>query len=339
MSGPVAVIVAAFQAERFLGDTLASVRAQTYRRWTCWVVDDGSTDATADVAERAAGADPRIRVVRQANAGPHLARNAALALLPDDVEWVALLDSDDLWVPEALATLVRAAERRPDAVGVHALAEYVDAEGRPVRPGAHPAVQRDRRRPGRFDLVALDPRADSTFESLAVSGTIWPPATALLRREVVDRVGRFDPAQRLVEDWDLYLRMSRHGPFAVVDTQVAWYRQHGGNLTHRAREMAWFHARVRWNLWSSADNTPEQRRTARRVWRRLQVRWVVWAVQATLRAVAHRRWGRSARAASAAAGFARQLLAGHPAPPSERLVDRVVEFVVPRQNGAGLRDA
>lgn len=315
-----------------------SVQAQTYVEWRCVIVDDGSSDQTFEIATEAAAADPRIEVVRQANAGPHLARNTALKRVPRDIEWVALLDSDDVWLETALDDLLAAADTRPDAVGVYGLAEYIDSNGTPIRPGAHPAAQQDRRKPGRLDFVRVELDDDATFDSLVVSGTIWPPAVAILRRDVVERVGFFDPLQRLVEDWDLYLRMSRYGPFVATNKQVALYRQHAANLTKRSHEMAFYYARVRWLTSISEANTSTQRRTARYVWRRLQLRWILWATQALVGAVSRHHWRQAVRATHAVASFSSQLAFGRPRQPSDRTVALTVEFVVPRQNGAGLRD-
>ena len=330
----VGVVVPAWNAGRYLADTLRSVQRQTRQDWECIVVDDGSTDDTLAIAHGFAGADPRFRVISQRNGGPHIARNTGLAAVAPGVRWVALLDSDDTWLEDALDQLLIAAGDRPDAVGVYGLAEFMDADGDPVRPGAHPAAQRDRRRLGTTGLVGVPPEEDSSFETLVVSGTIWPPAVGIFRRDVVDLVGAFDPMQRLGEDWDLYLRMSRHGPFVPVARQVAWYRQHPANLTKRAEEMAYFLARVRWRAWSSPSNTARQRRTARRVWRQVQLRWIVW----TLGHVPGGLRDRDPAALVATARFVRQLLVGHPSEPGAETAQAVVRFVDAHQRGEGLRE-
>jgi len=69
-------------------------------------------------------------------------------------------------------------------------------------------------------------------------------------------------------DWDLYLRMSRLGPFVAVDRQVAWYRRHAGNITNRW-QASWFpHTQIRHRVWADPGNSPEQRRAAVTAWRR-----------------------------------------------------------------------
>lgn len=97
----VSIITPAYRAARFIGETIRSVQAQTYREFEMLVVDDCSPDETAAVVERFAATDARIRLLRQpANGGPAAARNRALAEARG--RWIAFLDSDDLWLPEKL---------------------------------------------------------------------------------------------------------------------------------------------------------------------------------------------------------------------------------------------
>lgn len=271
----VGVVVAAHQAERHLGETLASLRAQTFGAWACVVVDDGSSDATGEVAEAVASADPRVRVLHQPNGGVSAARNAGLAALPDGAEYVLFLDSDDLLLPDALDVLVAALRRRPDAVGVSAWAELVDERGVPYAPGAHPRAQRTRRVHRGRRTVLLDPGEDSTFASLAIHGAIWPPATALTRCSVARTSGGFDPALSAQEDWDFFLRASRLGPYAFVDRQVAWYRRHPGNATRDLGRYLRNSAVVRRKAWVDPSNTRAQRVTLLRA----NARTLAWIVR------------------------------------------------------------
>jgi GT2 family glycosyltransferase len=96
------VLVAAYQSVDTIGETLDSLIAQDFAEWEAVVVDDGSTDGTAAVAERHARRDGRIRVLRQANTGTALARNAAASVARG--RWLLPLDGDDLLLPEALST-------------------------------------------------------------------------------------------------------------------------------------------------------------------------------------------------------------------------------------------
>ena len=99
----ISVIVPAYRHERFVGDALASLRAQTLQRFEVVVVDDGSPDGTAEIAQAVARDDARFRVLRQANAGSHAAINRGVAEASGD--WIAILNSDDRFAETRLARL------------------------------------------------------------------------------------------------------------------------------------------------------------------------------------------------------------------------------------------
>jgi teichuronic acid biosynthesis glycosyltransferase TuaG len=101
-NGPlVSIITPAYRAVKFVGETIASVQAQEHQNWEMLIVDDGSPDETAQVVAQHAAADPRIRLIRQANSGPWAARQTAVDRASGD--FVAFLDSDDLWLPGKLS--------------------------------------------------------------------------------------------------------------------------------------------------------------------------------------------------------------------------------------------
>ena len=109
----VSVVMPAYNVAPYIGTSIASVCAQTFADWELLIVDDGSIDDTAAIAERFARADPRVRVLRQANGGISAARNAALRQAAG--EFIAILDSDDLWLPGFLASQLAIFERRTRA--------------------------------------------------------------------------------------------------------------------------------------------------------------------------------------------------------------------------------
>jgi GT2 family glycosyltransferase len=268
----VGVVIAAYQAERWLPMTLRSLQQQTLTDWVCIIVDDGSTDTTGDIADTAARTDPRITVIHQSNHGVTSSRNAGIAALPD-VEHVAFLDSDDLYLPTTLHTLVTALAARPDAVGAYGLAEYIDATGARIDPGKHPAVQRTRRRydGGRWrgHLTDVAPTDDLTLAELVVANPFWPPATGLVRHSALRATGPFDQTYQVQEDWQLWLRLATHGPLLALDTPTAEYRRHDTNLTG-----AWLvnyqqQDRVRHELGVAAGVPAAHRAAVVGAWRRI----------------------------------------------------------------------
>ncbi|GAA2030241.1 glycosyltransferase [Pseudokineococcus marinus] len=253
------VLVAVRDGERWLGRTLASVRAQTYEHWRCVVVDDGSTDGTATVVSEVARADPRVRLVRQVASGVSAARNRGLAEA-GDLPFVAVVDGDDLLLPTALETMVAGLAPQPDAVGLTSLAEYVDEDDVPIRAGEHSALQRRRTtvRGGRVLPSTYGGR--TTLADLVVEGPMWPPASMLLRTGAVRRAGGWQEHLRSQEDWDLHARMAAEGHFVDLDVQTAWYRVRAGSLTGDRGLTAAAQVVVRRAGWERGGRRTQQRR-------------------------------------------------------------------------------
>jgi glycosyltransferase involved in cell wall biosynthesis len=333
--GPVGVVVPVHNTERFLATTLTSVAEQTRQDWICIVVDDGSQDESLAVAQEFAARDPRFEVVGQPQGGVSAARNAGLRRLAGRAPTVVFLDSDDLLLPTAFADLSKALDARPDAVGISAVAEFVDEGGAPVDPGVHSARMRTRVRASGGNLRVVPPEEDSTFEALCAAGRIFPPATVMLRTPVVEAVGGFDEELVTSEDWDLFLRASRRGPIAFLDQQVVWYRRRSGSLTadnfHRA---VYFIDLVRFKACASGENTPEQRDAAIAAWRAVQREAARYDLADALQAVRSRQPIRSLRSLRNAVLMARGSLAPSPAPPRRSVSQRrssVVAVVQPER--------
>jgi len=132
----VSVVIPAYQAERWIGETIRSVQAQTYRNLEIIVVDDGSPDNLAELVERMAQEDDRIRLIRKENGGLPAARNTGI----DEAkgEWVAPVDADDLWYPEKVEKQVgrflRAKQEGVDLGLVYCWSESIDEQSQATRP-------------------------------------------------------------------------------------------------------------------------------------------------------------------------------------------------------------
>lgn len=216
MSPRVSVVVPAYNAAQTIASTVRSVLQQTEPIHELLVVDDGSTDATAEVV--AAIADDRVRLLRQSNAGPAAARNRGLAFATGHC--VAFLDADDLWLPGHLAS-VRDALDSHGAGMAFADAWVLDHDtGRIRRTSAmahqlRSPVPRDRDR-----LVRALLR-----RNFVVSSTI-------VRREVLDRVGGFRTDLKGTEDYELWLRIATAGySFAHVPERLWIHREISGSIS------------------------------------------------------------------------------------------------------------
>ncbi|MBP5787804.1 MAG: glycosyltransferase family 2 protein [Kiritimatiellae bacterium] len=130
MEGPlVSVIVGVYNKERFVGECLRSVLAQTYQNWELIVVDDASTDGSLAEVECAVGGDPRVRILRrETNSGhPGVARNEGIRAARG--KYVAFLDADDLWKREKLAVQTAYMEAHPEYSFTHTKCEVIDDMG------------------------------------------------------------------------------------------------------------------------------------------------------------------------------------------------------------------
>ena len=210
----VSIVMAAWNAEQFIGEAIESARAQTHEDWELLVVDDGSTDGTAAKAE--SYRDDRIRVLR----GPRVGvltqlRNTGIESSCGDA--VALLDSDDVWLPEKLERQVAVLAGRPEVGVVHtAAAALVDGERREM------------------------PRAPSgpAFRNMLETNFLVS-SSVLVRRDLFERLGAFDPDPLLhyAPDFDLWLRYASRTEFAYLDEVLLLYRVHGNQMSAHDREM------------------------------------------------------------------------------------------------------
>jgi len=206
----VSIVIPTYNRERLIGATLDSVMAQTFQDFEVVVVDDGSTDGTAELV-RAYGA--RVRYLYQPNQGQGAARNTGLRAARGEL--VAFLDSDDLWEPNKLALQLAALADRPDCPWI-----YTDAF---VFDGA------TGRRQFLFSRQCR-PHEGMVADRLLRMNFIASP-TPVIRREVFDRVGMFNELTPQVEDWDMWLRIAARYPIAYVPEALAGYRLHQATST------------------------------------------------------------------------------------------------------------
>jgi glycosyltransferase involved in cell wall biosynthesis len=225
----VTIVVPLFNGARFVETTLKSVLAQTFRRFEVIVVDDGSTDDGPHIV-RAHLSDPRLRLVGSSHLGVASARNAGAARASGQSEYLVFLDADDVWHPDALAAMVDALERRPDAAGAFVLADYIDGDGKVLREGDFPRHMRGREDLDQGLLVPRDAAADVSVEHLFLSNPVYPPSCLLVRRTAYDLTGGFD-GRFLAEDWEFVVRLAERGPLVPVDRVMVGYRRHTANAS------------------------------------------------------------------------------------------------------------
>jgi glycosyltransferase involved in cell wall biosynthesis len=220
---PFAVVIPAYDAARFLPRALASVAAQTSPPAEIIVVDDGSRDATAEMAEGFG-----VRVIRQANKGPSAARNAGVRAA--SAPWIAFLDADDAWEPRALERFADAVRLAPDVAIV--FSDYaIDERGAPV--ASWFAVDREYRRITRRRIAPGIVRCDrpALVAGIVRSISFVSTSAMAIRRDMFLACGGFNESLRIAEDLDLLLRLFAQSTAAVIEEMLSTAYRHDANLT------------------------------------------------------------------------------------------------------------
>lgn len=255
--GTVSVIIPTYNRADLVSHAIASALAQTHRPCEVIVVDDGSTD---DTAERCRQWGDRIRYHRIANGGVSAARNAGIALARG--EWVALLDSDDAWMPTKLEVQLAAHRAIPTAAWSVTGCELVDGAGQPRAgpqsfAGTFPLFRElgcDPEQLFAHHLQRIEVEAaagrhicfQGDLFGLLFLGNVALPTSALMRRQFVADVGGFDPSLRVAEETEFFHRAAAQGPAIIIMSPVVRYRvAQGDSLTSSRHTVALTEAALR----------------------------------------------------------------------------------------------
>jgi len=221
----VSVVIPAYNAADYIAAAVASVLEQDYPNREVIVVDDGSTDDTPAVL---AAHDSHIRRITQANAGVAAARNRGIEAAAG--EYIAFLDADDVWLPGKLAVQVAYMERHGDVDMVQGRWEEwwpaADGSGFAPKETVAAAPPRDGREPP--PLVA--DRSGWIYHRL-LTGFIVFTSVVMARRRLIEQLGPFDTHLPIGEDFEYWLRASRHTEIHTLDRPMALYRQHRESTT------------------------------------------------------------------------------------------------------------
>ncbi|MEA2454206.1 MAG: hypothetical protein QOI45_468 [Thermoleophilaceae bacterium] len=205
----VSAVVTTYNYARFLPDAIDSVLAQSYPHLEIVVVDDGSTDETADVVRLYAARG--VRYVARSHAGAGRARNTGLEVTSSPL--VAFLDADDAWLPDRVEAGIAHLARHPELALVAAHAFACDEQLRPT--AVVPAATREN---------------GHMLEALLVDNVVLNPSSVLVRRAAIEAAGGFSEIP-FGEDWDTWIEIAKRFPIGFVDRPLALVRRHSGSVS------------------------------------------------------------------------------------------------------------
>jgi glycosyltransferase involved in cell wall biosynthesis len=207
----VSVVIPAYNAEKYVAEAVDTVLAETYDNIEVIIVDDGSTDQTAERVKPFLE-DPRVKYIRQPNAGPAAARNRAIRETRGEL--IAFLDADDRWEPRKLERQVPLF-RNPKVGMVYCPADEFTEDGRDIP-----------------STAALEARRGRAFWDILL-GNFVVLSSAVVRKSCIENVGDFDPSLPTAEDTEFYARVTHDYELDYVDEPLFQRRLHGENLSLR----------------------------------------------------------------------------------------------------------
>jgi glycosyltransferase involved in cell wall biosynthesis len=210
----VAVIIPAYNSMKFLPRTLDSVLRQTFQDYEVVIVNDGSKDGIEDWAR--AIDDRRVRLISQANQGQSAARNTGISHSKGD--YIAFLDSDDLWDPQKLEKQVDVLDQNPDVGLVYTWVDELSIEDKVLK------------------KVWRISDEGNVWERLIQGNMIACGSVPMIRRSCVEKVGLFSKFPFACEDWDLWVRIAAEYPFKVIREVLAYYRSNPSSLSQATPE-------------------------------------------------------------------------------------------------------
>jgi glycosyltransferase involved in cell wall biosynthesis len=213
----VSIIIPTYNRAQFIAEAIQSVLDQTFQDFELLIVDDGSTDNTREIV--GSFKDQRIKYIHQENRGVSAARNNGI--LASSGEYIAFLDSDDLWLPQSLELKVRSLDSHPDAALVCSDLELFDNDtGARLGSFWHGSISR-------FSLKRV---SKQPLNQLLTIGCFIGPQATLIRRRVFSDVGYFDESLRSCGDWDMFVRILKRFLIDIIDIPLTKLRRHGYSM-------------------------------------------------------------------------------------------------------------
>ena len=221
-SKQVSVIIPAFNRAEYIKETVNSVLAQDYPSVQLIVVDDGSTDGTYEILLGYAEQD-KLKLLThpgRENKGQSAALN--LGLKAATGEFIAILDSDDLFLPGKISAQVNYLDSHPQVGLVYGMGEAIDGEGRWI-----------------YDIHSVDHKEPNDPNAVLLDCYFLLPQNALVRRSVYDEIGGFEEDFRAAQDHDMLVRIAETTRFGFIPIKLFQYRRHGDSISNKGLRRRW----------------------------------------------------------------------------------------------------
>jgi glycosyltransferase involved in cell wall biosynthesis len=211
-SSVLTVLMSVFNGEAFLAESVESILKQTFHDFEFLIVDDGSTDTTAEILSKYAASDARIRVIRHENRGRAESLNIGIRLAAGD--YIARMDADDIALPGRFALQMEFLERHVEVGVLGGAVELINPQGQGLE-------------------TIRPPLEDEAIRSVMLEyNPIYHP-TVMMRKDAVLAAGGYRRALLDADDFDLWLRIGEHSQLANLDHTLLKYRIHGSQVTVR----------------------------------------------------------------------------------------------------------
>ena len=281
----VSIITPCFNSERFVGQTIESVKRQTFPDWEQIIVDDGSTDASRQVIASQVKKEPRCRLVSQSNRGVSAARNAGFRASSEDSRYLLFLDADDSLEPEMLTVLVNYLEDHPEVGLARSEYRFINTEGNFIER----SESKGRFIPRGLWVGELPPDVSETPFVSVFNMCAIIPSISLIRRSIFEQTPGFDETfGHHHEDIDLIFHIALRSQIHYVPQPLVRRRCHPGQNTAdspRFRAFAFEQQRKLYAKWLSANGlTDKERALIREAWHFRQGRLEpYWAFESSRR--------------------------------------------------------
>jgi len=210
----VSVIIPTYNRAYLFGKAIKSVLNQTYKDFEIIVIDDGSTDNTEEITR--GFKDKRVKYIKKykKNRGISVARNIGIKMARG--KYIALLDSDDEWLPEKLDKQINILQSESPEVGVvYSNLCYIDENGNNMN-----------------RKLRISKKAEGyIYEDLLEKYCVSPPSSFLIKKECFNRVGLFDDLLSGQEDWDMWIRIAKYYRFTLIKIPLVKYRLHSNQIS------------------------------------------------------------------------------------------------------------